>query len=90
MAKKFVELEDDELDIVKEYREKRKAQERQSRLQIEILQTAYEYERWLRENGAGSSFSTFCDDYGYPAFENRKNIFEAVEEIRKQAWLKAA
>lgn len=90
MAKEFVELEEEELDVVKEYRAKRDAQKRQKNLQFEILEQAYEYEKWLRENGAGSSFSTFCDDYGYPSLENRKFIYDAVEEIRRQAWVKAA
>ena len=90
MAKEFVELEEEELDVVKEYRAKRDAQKRQKNLQFEILEQAYEYEKWLRENGAGSSFSTFCDDYGYPSSENRKFIYDAVEEIRRQAWVKAA
>ena len=32
---------------------------------IKILKIAYEYAVWLEENGAGSTFSTFIDDFGY-------------------------
>ena len=87
---KTIELEDDEIDVVEEYRAKREAQKKQSNLQFEILEQAYEYEKWLRENGAGSSYSTFCDQYGYPAMENRKFIYECVEAIRRAAWMQAA
>ena len=32
---------------------------------IKILKIAYEYAVWLKENGAGSTLSTFIDDFGY-------------------------
>lgn len=90
MANEFVEITEEEKALIEEHRTKKEAQKRQKDMQYEILQTAYEYEKWLRQNGAGSSFSTFCDDFQYDGGVNRQLLYQAVEEIRRQAWVKAA
>lgn len=35
-----------------------------------LLNVAARYTAWLNKNGAGSTYSTFCDDFGYEAVDN--------------------
>lgn len=50
------------------------------RARLEILRVALDYERWLQENGAGSTYSTFCDDFGYDGgnYVHRPGLFRGV------------
>lgn len=50
----------------------------------EILRVAYEYETWLQENGAGSTYSTFCDNFGYTGAD-REEMYHDVGDVRKKA-----
>jgi hypothetical protein len=65
------------------------AEARSKALKLEILQIAFEYEQWLQQNGAGSTYSTFCDDFKCDV-KNRSFIFKAVEEVRRCALSNAA
>ena len=51
----------------------------------EILKVAYQYELWLQANGRGSSFTTFCDEFGYQSEANLSSIYAAVNEVRQAA-----
>lgn len=53
---------------------------RRAAMRLEIIKTAYEFEKWLQENGAGSTYSTFCDDFGYTG-DNRQDIYPYVSDI---------
>jgi hypothetical protein len=50
-------------------------------LRLEVLRTMFEYEKWLKEVGAGSTYSTFCDDFGCVHSE-RSVIFTIISELR--------
>ena len=84
-----MELTQEEIQVVEQHRAEKEFIRRRKEMQFVILETAYEYEKWLRQNGAGSSYSTFCDDFKYDG-DNRQFVYDAVEEIRRQAWVKAA
>ena len=63
---------------------KRSAQ--QARM-LHVLDTANRYARWLVENGAGSSYSTFCDGFGYQAKEgeDRPWLFSEIDDVITEA-----
>lgn len=49
-----------------------------------ILDTAADYYRWMRADGYGSTFSTFCDDYDYQPPDpemSRKPIYDVVVRL---------
>ncbi len=77
-------LSAEEIHLIEEDRAKREEIKKKKSERLEILKTAYEYEKWLQEHGAGSTFSTFCDDFGYSG-KNRKFMFNAVTQIRLHA-----
>lgn len=77
---KTMDLTDSEAALIEEMRVK-DAEDRKRKLHVlEVLRTAFEYENWLQKNGMGSTYSTFCDDFGYGA---AKWTFEDVERVRK-------
>lgn len=69
---------------IMEMRRKSDAIKEHSRLSMEILTTAHRYEQWLRDNGAGSSYSTFCNEFGYQG-ERSSFIYAQVQRIRHVA-----
>lgn len=54
---------------------------------LELLATALEYEKWLQKNGAGNSFSTFVDEFGYERTDQIrvKIIYDCVNTLRRAA-----
>lgn len=50
---------------------------------LHVVATAYNYASWLINNGAGSTYSTFCDDFGYQAQpgEDRPTLYKKIEAI---------
>jgi hypothetical protein len=79
---KTMELTDSEAAHIEEMRQKDQAEKEYRKTTLEILRTAYEYENWLQKNGYGSSYSTFCDDFGYGADQT---LYNAVEKVRTTA-----
>ena len=77
-------LSEEEARWIEERRAEREAAEKRQAEKLQILKTAYQYEQWLQENGAGSTYSTFCDDFGYGG-EHREFMFKAVNQIRSLA-----
>lgn len=49
-----------------------------------ILDIASRYEAWLQDNGRGSTFSTFVDEFGYDDI-GAGDVFSRVEAIRAAA-----
>lgn len=71
----------------------RRAEERQQQLTAYLLSTAANYHAWLAENGRGSTFSTFCDEYDHQPLEedaSRKPIYDAVLTLIRAAQESAA
>lgn len=48
-----------------------------------VVATAYNYASWMINNGIGSTYSTFCDDFGYQAQpgEDRPMLYKKIEKI---------
>lgn len=79
-----MELTQEEIRWIEERRAERQAAKKRQSEKLEILKTAYEYEKWLQENGEGSTYSTFCDGFGYSG-KNREFMFKAITQIRSHA-----
>lgn len=47
---------------------------------LELLKAAYEFEAFRQANGAGLTFSTFTNDFGFEG-ENRPDAFWTVEKL---------
>lgn len=77
-------LSAEEIHWIEERRAEREAAAKRQAEKLKILKTAYQYEEWLQENEAGSTYSTFCDDFGYGG-EHREFMFKAVTQIRSLA-----
>ncbi len=75
-----MELTEHEAVIIEEHRNEALEKIRLQRLRLKILQVAAEFEAWMQENGAGATYSTFCDDFHYPAVEgeDRSYIYESA------------
>lgn len=80
-----MELTDQEKQIIIAHRKKLEERELRKRYAVFCLETAYKYEKWLQENGFGSTYSTFCDDFGFAGWGDisRNSTFEKVEKIRE-------
>jgi len=50
----------------------------------EVLKVAYKYNNWLKKNGRESTYSTFCDEFGYD-HPDRPKIYAAVQAVRRLA-----
>lgn len=78
-------LTEDEIQLVLNVR-KRKAGERLKRdYKLHVIRLAAEYVGWVQKMACGSTYSTFCDDFGYYAVfpgEKRDQTFQYVEDIR--------
>lgn len=85
-----MELTDREKKAVLGMRDKATRNEIEKQARLEILRAAYEFEKWLQTNSASSTFSTFCDDFGYINYAMQRDaVFEAVSPIRDVARNKA-
>ena len=77
-------LSAEEGKIIFAFRQKKAAEAAERARIVERLRTAYEYKKWLFENGAGSTFSTFCDDFGYEG-EDHSTMFKNVTDLMQLA-----
>ena len=80
----IMELSQDEVDTIERIRAEREYAAKKRAETLYILRTAYEYEKWLQENEAGSSYSTFCDDFGYSG-EHREWMYSVISSLRDRA-----
>ncbi len=46
-----------------------------------IIKIAYKYAKWMNKTNVGSTYSTFCDDFGYKDAEQRYFLYERITEI---------
>jgi hypothetical protein len=76
-----MELTESEAALIEEMRRKDREEKVYRKVTLEALQTAYEYERWLQMNGYGSSYSTFCDDFGFGADGQMFNLVERIRTV---------
>ena len=60
-----MELTEDEVRIILEHRKAKAIAARQERDTLHLLDVALNFARWMSETRSGSSYSTFCNDYGY-------------------------
>ena len=58
-------LTDDEIYLIRSLRAEQAALAALQSRRMKALDTAASYGRWLFENGAGTSFSTFINEFGY-------------------------
>ena len=80
----LVELTAEEVSMVKRHREKIAMEKASNELLIRVLVATADYEKWLQENSAGSSYTTFLDDFGYQGVDP-KMTFNFVEHLRRKA-----
>lgn len=79
----IIVLSKEEMQLIREHRLKNQAKQNKRDQDLHILMTAYHYNKWLLDNGAGSTYSTFCDDFKYQGMEGlrRDYVFKKVSEI---------
>ncbi len=86
-----MELTEDEVRIILEHRKAKAIAARQERDTLHLLDVALNFARWMSETRSGSSYSTFCNDYGYEAItdesgeENRATTHRRVLTIIDKA-----
>lgn len=78
------ELSPDEVAIIEKHRALSIKIEKHKELSREILKVAYEYLKWLQDNGSFTSYSIFCNDFGYEG-EYRSSIYETVTNLIRMA-----
>lgn len=76
------ELSEFETAMVLEHRAKLSAEKANDEWRRLALRLAYEYETWLQEEGRGSTFSTFVNEFNYDEHD-ASQVFKAVEQCRK-------
>lgn len=79
----LLEVTPEELMVIQARRAEATRVETYHRRTQTILRNALAYDEWLRAHGAGSSYTTFCDEFGFDEGPyNRPAVFEAIEGIR--------
>lgn len=75
-----MELTEEERNVILKMRHEKEQQEREKALSLKYLKVAAEYLEFLQSKRAGSTFSTFCNDFGYCADtdEDRSKTYSIV------------
>jgi len=81
MPKITMELTQEEADEINAARELRREELASRSNVINLLDLVAQYAKWLDDEGAGSTYSTFCDDFGYRSSHARKKIYEEIQKI---------
>lgn len=78
-----LELTEEEQNVILKMRYEKEQQERKEALSLKYLKVAAEYLAFLQNEGAGSTFTTFTDDFGYQGEkgENRSKTYYAVLDL---------
>ncbi len=78
-----MELTEEERNVVLKMRHQKEQQKRKGSLSLKYLKVAAEYLAFLQSKKAGSTFSTFSNDFGYCADvgEDRSKTYKAVLEL---------
>ncbi len=79
----LMELSEKEKALIVELRQK---DVRRNQI-AKMLKLAHDYHLWMEENQCGTTYSMFCDDFGYHAEdgEDRTATYEAVVELIRTA-----
>ncbi len=82
-----IKLTDQEEKIILKLREDAAREKRDRELFLRRIRAAADFAEWMNEEGAGATYSTFCDDFGYEAIEgeDRPRTYQIVLEIIKLA-----
>jgi hypothetical protein len=80
----MIELTEEEQNLILKRREEIAALEETRRVKLLTLETAAKYEAWLQQEGRGSTFSTFVDEFGYDEHD-ASSMFKRVEVLRAAA-----
>ena len=73
-----------EKEIILQLRKDDEYRRRMKELYLSRLKTAYEFAKWMEERGVGSTFSTFCNEFGYDELD-ASGVYEVVSDIIKLA-----
>lgn len=76
----ILDLTKEEVAIINELRSEQNRLMRVKEMNSHIIKTAFAFFQWLEKNGAGMTYSTFCDDFGYYG-DNRPCVYAAIQEI---------
>lgn len=92
MAEKLVTVEnltEDEVQLLKNYRAEKRAKQEARDYQLFVLETAYEYLKWMHRTGEGMTYSTFCDGFGVGAnpskIGDRSSFYTQVIKVIAEA-----
>lgn len=81
----IMELTESEAKVITDIRRVESGKKRKVDLSIHLLSTAAQYAKFMRDEGCGDTYSTFCDNFGYDSVvENeigRPTIHKLVMEI---------
>ena len=58
-------LTEEEKNIILALRKDEEKRQQQKQMMLAVLETAARYARWLEENGRGTSYTTFVDEFGF-------------------------
>jgi hypothetical protein len=76
-----MDLSEEEVKIISQLRKKKAQEEAEKKRFLRLLETAFEFAKWMQENGVGASYSTFCDEFEYVDFtllEHRTETYKHV------------
>jgi hypothetical protein len=82
------QLTAEEAAAVDALRAQKATEEAQRQMTQHLLDTATSYCCWLRANGLGSTFSTFCDEYDYQPLvqeHSLKPVYDAICTLIRDA-----
>ena len=83
-----MEVSQEEEALINAHR--RNKHKRVRRYTVHVIGVAARYAAWMQDSGAGNSYSTFCDDFGYQPVGSEPrsqlhdqvmNIIRAVDEM---------
>ena len=74
---KTIRVTDFQYEQIKDENKKHKERNREIRFRIRALKIASDYYLWIRKNKSGSSFSAFCDNFGYE-YKDEKRMYDMV------------
>lgn len=79
----YMKLTEEERNVILKMRHQKEQQKRKGNLSLKYLKIAAEYLAFLQSRKAGSTFSTFSNDFGYCADvgENMSKTYKAVLEL---------
>lgn len=78
-----MKLTKEEEQLILKSREEKALKKQAKELALRRIRTAHGYAIWLENNGAGDTYSTFCDEFGYEATlgENRCETWHTIHKI---------